>query len=105
MLTRSLLALLCGALAAVSAYPRQNEEHVCEDRDERAFVRNMYDSEAQWVAKSRPGIPIEFPVPGRRPKLPHHPHKRPDISHKTIYQALKDDERCERCALESSAAA
>lgn len=97
MLTRSWLAVVCGCVAAVVA-TRDDFRYAYQDahQDRLEFSESNSDERPRWgpPPKERP-----FPPPGPPgehhppPGAPHHPPKFPD---KTIYEALRDDDRCVR---------
>ena len=91
MLTRSFVAVLCGALAVAASpgvyYPY---EEYADPAGE------------QWVArldKPHPGSPWQpnHPEPPHPPphppRDPHHAPHHPKVDDKTIFQALEDDDR------------
>ena len=93
MLTRSLVAALCGALA-VTASPGRAQYYPYEE-----LVADRPGE--QWVAKldkPHPGSPRLPSPPGAPhhpppPRDPHHGPHHPKVDDKTIYQALEDDDR------------
>ncbi|KAI0340702.1 FAS1 domain-containing protein [Trametopsis cervina] len=82
MLARSFVALLCGSLAAVAAYPNEHFEDHSQTRLQ--FAEAVFDSRP-W-----PAVHQQHPTP---PGSPSGPPKFPD---KTIYEVLKDDDRFSR---------
>ncbi|KAI0085408.1 FAS1 domain-containing protein [Irpex rosettiformis] len=99
MLTSSWLAVVCGCVAAVVANRDDGFRYAYQDahQDRLEFA---FDEPHRWGPPPRerpfpPSPPPEgHPPPHKRPPgAPHHPPKFPD---KTIYEALRDDDRFSR---------
>lgn len=100
MLTRSVVAVVCGALA-VAALPGSVEfERTVADLYEPEYGFQETFEEPQWYDDAIDEfVSVDVEDPPRHPPVPHFPHHGdhghhgPDVANKTIYQALKEDTR------------
>ena len=105
MLTRSVVALVCGALAVTAfrgaerEYPREDDNALYRGYDGQETFRD-----SQWFAGADERLsgyddepPKHPPFPPKPHPPPHHGPHDPEVANKTIYQALKEDSRYVLC--------
>lgn len=100
MLTRSVVAVLCGALT-VAALPGVAElnpvQQIAELFEDYAFQETF--DEPQWLDDGLGDfVAVDVDDHPKHPPIPHLPHhgghsEKPSVENKTIYQALKEDTR------------
>ena len=90
MLTRSVVAALCGALA-VAGLPGQGEYRDYVEPYRGYDLQETFAEVPQWAAEPSELLDDEE---DSKPHFPHPGKKEPPVDDKTIYQALKEDSRC-----------